>query len=163
MSEDIRCVNCFHRSHENKPCINCPADTPQNPNIRCKEFVRADLFMARSMARIESYLGQGHGQMMAALSTIFDLLTEAYPEAAESMKRKLEERHKLAEEKMEKQRIKALAEADAALAEAKLAQDDRDMAELAENYTKTNVLQFPKSSVEEVEGNTSEDNDPEAV
>jgi len=143
---DPRCVNCFHRSHEGKPCINCPAPTKDNPNSRCMEFVRADLFIARSIARIEGQLQQQHGQFMMALSTIFDLLAEAYPEAAESMKKKLEERQAAAEAEMELQRTKALAEADMALKAASEAEERRVMEVLAEGYTESNVVPFPTAA-----------------
>lgn len=149
MSDDIRCVNCLHRSHENKPCPYC------DPKNRCQEFVRPDVFMARSMARIENYISQSHNQMMMALATIFDLLKEAYPEATAALEKKIEENNRLAQEEMEKQRAKTLAEADAALAAAKIAEEERAMEKLAEGYT--NVLPFPKIA----EPDPDSDPDPE--
>lgn len=156
MSEyDVRCVNCFHKSHEGKECPYCPLPTKDNPNARCREFVRADVFIARAIARIEQYNSQTHGQLMMALSAIFDLFQEAYPEAAKSLQTKLEARQKAAEEEMELQRTKALAEADAALKAANDAEERRKMEELVEGYQKRdNVIPFPTKPVEE------EDNDP---
>ncbi len=149
MSEyDVRCVNCFHKSHEGKECPYCPLPTKDNPNTRCRDFVRADLFLARSAARIEQGMAQSHGQFMMALSAIFDLLQEAFPEAAAKMKAALEARQKAAEAEMELQRTKALAEADQALEAARAAEDAREMEELAESYQyRDNVIPFPGKKV----------------
>jgi hypothetical protein len=101
MSEyDPRCLNCFHRSHENKPCTYCDA------NNRCTEFVRADLFAARTLGRIENNMMRSHAQLMSAIFTFFDLITEIHPEAAESLSKKLEERQKAAEAEMEAHRAR---------------------------------------------------------
>jgi hypothetical protein len=159
---DCRCVNCMHRSHEDKECPYC------DPKNRCTEFVRADLFIARSMARIEGGLQQGHGQTMMALSTIFDLLAEAFPAAADSLKVKLEERQAAAKAEMEAQQAQARAEADDALREAKDIEEEKALAEMAESYGK--VLPFPKTAwQEEAEVASSAvdlagiDTDPEVV
>lgn len=158
---NMKCVNCFHNSHENKACPYC------DPKQRCTEFVRADLFIARSIARIEGVLQQSHGQTIMALSTIFDLLAEAYPEAAEKMKQKLEERQAANEAAMEAQHAAVLKEADEALAAANAEEQERALDKLAEEYvTKDNVLQFPfilSSDPADLVGFDVEDTPPEAV
>jgi hypothetical protein len=147
MSEyDLRCVNCYHKSHEGKDCPYCPMPTKAAPNSRCKDFVRADIFMARTMARMEQYQNQTHGQIMMAMSAIFDLMQEAYPDAAAAMKAKLELHQKAAEAEMELQRTKSLAEADQALEAAKGAEERRALTELAMEYQDKavdNVIPFP--------------------
>lgn len=145
MEYDQLCINCLHRPHIGKACPYCPPDTKDDPNARCKEFVRADIYVARSMARIEQGLMQYHGQLMMGLSTIFDLLAEAYPQAAESLDTKLKTRQKAAEEAIEMQRAQALAEADQALAAAKEAEERRNLDAVVEGYMKPkdNLLQFP--------------------
>lgn len=151
------CINCYHRSHLGKPCPYCPADSKDNPNARCKEYTRADIFAARSLARIEQGIGQGHGQLMMALSTIFDLMAEAYPEAADRLQVKLKERQAAAEAEIELQRTKHLAEADMALQAAKEAEERREMEKLVEGYQEqNNVIQFPSKVAEE-----AEDEEPE--
>ena len=156
---DIRCVNCFHRSHENKECPYC------DPKNRCQEFVRADLFIARSIVRIEGFLQQSHGQLIMALSTVFDLLAEAYPEAAESLSVKLKERQAATQAAMEAQQAETLKEADTALGQARAVEEDKAMEELAEGYGK--VLQFPTTASEGVANSPGElagcDTDPEIV
>lgn len=163
MDYDLKCVNCLHKSHEGKECPYCPMPTKDNPNTRCKEFVRADLFLARSVARIEQFLSQTHGQTIMAMSAIFDLLQEAYPEAATKLREGLEARQKAAEAEMELQRTKMLAEADAALAAAKEGEERRRTEELVEEYQeqgKSNVIPFPVRA-EEVEEVESEDGETE--
>lgn len=149
MSEyDPRCINCLHKSHEGKECPYCPLPTKDNPNSRCKEFTRADLYIARSMARIEQYLVQGHGQTIMAMSTLFDLLAEAFPEAAERLQAKLKLQQEQAQKEMEEQQKKFKEEADAALEQAKKADEERFTEELVEHYTgsSNNVLPFPKQT-----------------
>lgn len=155
---DLRCVNCLHKSHESKECPYCPAPTKDNPNSRCREFVRADLFIARSLARMEQFLAQTQGQTMMGMSAIFDLLQEAYPDAAKKLKEALELRQKAAEAEMELQRTKALAEADAALKAASEAEDARKMEGLAESY-KSNVIPFPAKPEEVLEAELVEPED----
>jgi ribosome-binding ATPase YchF (GTP1/OBG family) len=149
---DVRCINCYHKSHEDKlECPYCPMPTKENPNSRCREFVRADVFIARSMARMEQQHQQTHGQLMMALSAIFDLFQEAYPQASEALKTKLEARQKAAEAEMELQRTKALADADEALKAANAAEERRAMAEVAEGYQKRdNVIPFPVKEEETI-------------
>lgn len=161
---DVRCVNCMHRSHEDKPCPYCPLPTKDNPNARCMEFVRADLFIARSMARMEGYLQQSAGQTMMALSTIFDLLSEAYPEAAIALQTKLEERQKASELAMQEQQAANLREADAALQAAQAQGKEEAMETLAYEYT-DNVLPFVPgaASPAELMGCDPEDPTPEVV
>lgn len=156
----LKCVNCFHNSHENKACPYC------DPKQRCTEFVRADLFIARSMARIEGVLQQSHGQTLMALSTIFDLLAEAYPEAATTLKAKLEERQAASEAAMEAQHAASLKEADEALAAANAEEQERTLDALAEDYAKNNVLQFPvvaSNNPADLVGFDVEDTPPEVV
>lgn len=150
MSEyDPRCVNCFHRSHEGKDCPYCPMPTKEEPNARCKTYARADLFVARSMARIEQHMLQSHGQLMMGLSTIFDLLAEAYPEAAQRLQVKLEEQRKKAEEEIEERQKKLQEEAEAALKQAGEEEEKRWMEKQAEEYiTQTNVVNFPVQAVD---------------
>lgn len=146
MSEyDVRCVNCYHKAHEGKECPYCPLPSKDNPNARCRESVRADIFLARVVARMEQTTMQTHGQLMMALSAVFDLLQEAYPQAAEALKTKLEARQKAAEEEMELQRAKALAEADQALKAANEAEERRKLDEVVQGYQtqETNVIPFP--------------------
>jgi len=143
---DPRCINCLHRSHEGKECPYCPTPTKDNPNARCRDFARADLFVARSMARIEQHLLQSHGQLMMGLSTMFDLLAEAYPEAANRLQVKLEEQRKKAEEEIAAQQDKLREEAESALEQAKEEEEQRFMNKLAEEYiasTSDNVVSFP--------------------
>lgn len=145
MSEyDPRCVNCLHRSHEDKECPYCPMPTKENPNSRCTEFTRADLFVARAMARIEQHSMQAHGQLMMALSTIFDLLSEAYPEAAERLKAKLEAQRVEEAKELEEMRAKAKVDAAEALEQAKAGEEQQFMDDLAKEYVgESNVLSFP--------------------
>lgn len=143
------CINCFHRSHVGKECPYCPMPTKDNPNSRCTTYTRADLFTARTIARIEQVLQQAHGQTMMALSTIFDLLAEANPEAADSLKEKLEARQKAAEAQMAAEQAQRQAEADEALTAANAAEEERKMEELVETYTaQDNVVQFPTKESE---------------
>ncbi len=137
----VRCLNCFHDSHEGKPCAHCPADTKENPNIRCKDFVRPDLFAARCLGRIEQGSMQAHGQLMMGLSAMFDLLAEAFPEAADRMKAKLEEQQKKHEEEIAEQQKQREAEAAEAYDEAKKADEERYQEDLVEEYT-NNVVPF---------------------
>jgi len=161
---DLRCVNCFHKSHEGKECPYCPLPTKDSPNSRCGEFVRADLFIARAIARMEQSFLQSHGQFMMALSAIFDLLQEAYPEATIKLKEALEARQKAAEAEMELQKAKMLAEADEALKAAQAAEEDRAMDELAEGYAQQdNVVQFPGRKIEVEEDVDSDDPGPGAA
>ena len=160
---DLKCVNCFHKSHEGKECPYCPMPTPQTPNSRCREFVRADLFVARSLARIEQFLAQTQGQSIMAMSAIFDLLQEAYPEAAVKLKANLEERQKAAEAEMELQRTMRLAEADQSLKAAKEAEERRATEELVKGYQEqsSNVIPFP-SRPEVIEAEVVEDEGDDA-
>jgi hypothetical protein len=102
------------------------------------------------MARIEGFLQQSHGQMMMAMSTVFDLLAEAYPEAAISLQKKLEERQEASRLEMEAQQALVRAEADSALKEAREEEEAKAMDELADGYGK--VLQFPSNSPADLMG-----------
>lgn len=146
MDYDVVCINCLHKTHEGKECPYCPLPTKENPNSRCKEFTRADIFVARSIARLEQGIGQAHGQLMMGLSTIFDLLAEAYPEAADRLKARLEEQRAKAEAEMKAQQEKAGLEADEAFKLASAAREEQAIEGMVEEeyQTKTNLLKFPK-------------------
>lgn len=150
------CINCLHRSHLGKECPYCPLPSKENPNARCREYVRADIFTARSLARLEQFLAQSHGQLFMALSAMFDLMQEAYPEAAQKLREALETRQKAAEAEMELQRAKALAEADEALKAANDAEERRRTEELVSSY-KDNVIPFPVASEVMTEENPDKD------
>lgn len=109
---NLQCINCYHGPHVNGPCTQCLA-----PNI-CTQFVRADIFGARQLAMIHQDQQNIGSQTLGALSTIFELLGEAYPEALERLKARAAEQQKLAEEAMEAERAKSLAEAEEAYMQA---------------------------------------------
>ena len=136
---DACCVNCLHRSHLGKPCPYCPSPTKDNPNSRCTTYVRADVFVAHTMARMEQAQHNAHGQMMAGLSTIFDLLCEVFPDASESLQTKLKERHEAAQAEIEAAQKARKAEAEKAFQEAHEAEaarsEERMQDELAKKYT----------------------------
>jgi hypothetical protein len=111
------------------------------------------------MARIEGFLQQSHGQNMMALSTVFDLIAEVYPAAAESLKVKLEERQAAAKAEMEAQQAASLKEADAALQAANDAEQERAMDELAESYN--NVLKLPGPAIKDPIPGPNPDDYPE--
>ena len=173
MSEyDIVCVNCLHRSHLGKPCPYCPSPTKDNPDSKCTTFVRADVFIAHTIARIEQAQHNSHGQLMAGLSTIFDLFCEVYPEASDRLQQKLKERQESAQAEIEKAQQKAKEEAEVAFQEAHEAEvvraEERMKDELVEKYTSpgydskvdsppSNVVSFPARPIPDKAPNSDDD------
>lgn len=127
---DIRCVNCFHKSHENQPA--CPyCVSPQ----ACTEFVRADIFGARMLAQIQQSQNVIGSQVMGALTALFELLSEAYPEALARLEEKAKEREAQVQAQAEEDRARNLAEAESAYREAS---QRKMMEELAAQYADPN-------------------------
>lgn len=146
------CINCLHKSHIGKACPYCPSPTKDNPNSRCTSYVRADIFVSHTMARMEQAQLNSHGQLMAGLSTIFDLLCEVFPEASERLQEKLRKRQEEAQAEIERAQEAARKEAEEAFQSAKDADEARMQDELVAKYTNpeidkgaSNVVEFPSS------------------
>lgn len=114
---NLICANCFHGPHQDKTCASCVFGN------QCTQFVRADIQLARVVTQLNSNATQFFQQSSFMLSTVVDLLAEAFPDAAAQLNAKREQFVKEQEEKIEAEQQKSAQEIDEAYKEATEGQD----------------------------------------
>jgi hypothetical protein len=114
---NLICANCFHGPHQDKVCTSCLVGNA------CTQFVRADIQLARVVTQFDSNATQFFQQSSYMLSTIVDLIAEAFPDAAAQLTAKREQFVKEQEERAEEERLKSVQEVDEAYKQAVEGQD----------------------------------------